>query len=441
LGLVAVLALIGAGCASSAKKSSTAVAPTPTAASGGGDIVSVVRSDPLAGPKGSGLTRGVTATTIKVGCVLQTASFAGADDGYKARFERANREGGIAGRKIEFTACRDDGSNTQQNLQIARGLVEQDKDFAVMSISANMLPSTTDYLGQNQVPYFGWGFEPGFCGTRWGFGFNGCLIGDSLPNLPHAVVQGNLFDAIVQAANFKPADVRGAFQAGDDDSGHAGNKQYNTLYQARGAKVVYNQANIPVPGPPADYTPFVRAVLAANPNVVITSTNFQSAPGFVASLAGAGYTGVNVNFVAYIPGLLSSSAQLASALQGAYINSQIVPQEEQTPYIKQIEQDLLAVNAKNGKFILFGAANAYAQAEMLVEQLQAVGKDLNTKTFDDKINGGSFKFSPPEAGGPGKLGFPEGHFLPSDCAAIVKVQSAQFVPVVPFKCYASLRVR
>jgi hypothetical protein len=33
------------------------------------------------------------------------------------------------------------------------------------------------------------------------------------------------------------------------------------------------------------------------------------------------------------------------------------------------------------------------------------------------------------------------HFLPTDCAAIVKIANGQFTVATPFKCYDSLRVR
>jgi branched-chain amino acid transport system substrate-binding protein len=437
--LVVVLVVVVSACGSSAKTTS---ATHQTASPRGGDIASIVAKDPLTGKAGSGLTRGVSGDTIKVGCVYTADAYAGADDGYRARFERVNREGGINGRRIDFSGCQDDGANTQQNLQIARRLVEQDKVFAVMSASANILPGTTDYLGQNQVPYYGWGFTPGFCGDRWGFGFSGCLIGDALKDeVPHAVAQGNLADTGIKASGLPAPQVKVAVQGGDDDAGHAGNSQYHTVYENRGARVAYDEATMPVPGPPADYSPFVRAVLDAKPNLVIVSLNFQSTPGLVAALRAAGYSGTTINPVTYVPGLLARSPQLAKALEGTYVNSQIVPQEEQTGYIKQIEKDLAAIKAKNGTFIPIGAAIAYAQAEMLVEQLQAVGADLNTKTFDEKVNGGAFTFQPKESGGPGKLAFPQGHFLPSDCAALLKIEKAKYVPVVPFSCYKSVRVR
>jgi branched-chain amino acid transport system substrate-binding protein len=438
---LALVTFVAGACGSSDDRGGTA-ATTQSPSPSGGDIAAIVAKDPLTGKVGTGLSRGVTGDTIKVGCVYTGDAYAGADDGYKARFERANREGGIHGRKIDFAGCQDDGANTQQNLQIARRLVTQDLDFAVMSISANLQPGTSDYFGQNEVPYYGWGFTPGFCGDRWGFGFNGCLIGDTLPDeVPHAVVQGNFADTGIKATGLSASKVKVAFQAGDDDSGRAGNRQYDVVYKDRGAAVVHDEASLPVPGPPADYSPYVRAVLAAKPNLVLVSANFQSTPGFVGALQAAGYNGTTLNFVTYVPGLLAQSAQLAKALEGTYVNTQIVPQEDQTAYIKQVEKDLTASQAKTGTFIPIGAAIAYAQAEMLVEQLQAVGEDLNTKTFDEEVNGGAFTFAPTESGGPGKLAFPQGHFLPADCAALLKIKDAKYVPVAPFRCSKGVRVR
>jgi ABC-type branched-subunit amino acid transport system substrate-binding protein len=448
--IVAVAGLVAMACGSSKSNSSstsTTGGSSATTAAGGTTPVTTTsksaseatKNDPLIGPAGTGKTRGITDTTIKVGCEFNQAQFTGADDGYKARFERANRDNELFGRKIEFSACQDDGSNTQNNLTIAKRLVEQDNVFAIMSISANELPGTTDYLGQQEVPYYGWGFLPGFCAQRWGYGFNGCLIANYSPDQKHVVLQAALADPPIKASGLQPKDVRVAIQDGEDDSGKIAQGGYQQLFELRGTTVVYNKANMPVPGPPADFSPFVTDVMSGNPNLVITSVNFQSFAGFTAALTQGGFKGTNANFVGYVPGLLGSpaGAQLAAALSGAYVVTQIVPQEQETDYIKQIESDLTAINAKTGKFISLSAAIAYAQAEMLVEQLKAVGKDLNTKTFDQKVNGGSFTFQSPKAGGPGKLDFPSGHFIPADCAAVVKVVGTEYKVSVPFSCYQS----
>jgi len=425
----------GGSTASTAAGGSTAQTGAPQS------IIDQVRKDPMAGTVGSGLTRGVTDTEIKIGCVATLKNYAGVEDGFKARYERANAEGGINGRKIDFTGCEDDNLDDNQNLSVTKRLVEQDKVFAIAGVGANFNVPTTDYINQNEVPLVAWGISPGFCGTRWGIGFNGCLIGPFLKDaVPHATAAANLADAIIKASGLQPSEVKFAAQAGDDDSGHAGNPQYELVFKNRGAQVVYSEATIPVPGPTTDYTPYAQAVMKSGANIVFTSTAFQDVGGFSAALKAAGFKGVNQNFVAYVPGLLDSSPQLAAALDGTYVSTQIVPQEEQTEYIKQIEKDLTAVKAAAGTNILFGTALAYNEADVLVQMLTAAGKDLNTKSFDEAVNGGNFKYQPKEAGGPGAMGWPEGHFVGNDCSAILKVEGTKYTSVVPFQCYPSIPV-
>ena len=147
------------------------------------------------------------------------------------------------------------------------------------------------------------------------------------PGAKQKVYQSNLALGPIEAAGLTPKTTKVALQAGDDDAGKSGNVTIGDLYELEGADVVYNESNLPVPGPPASFTPFVQAVNDKDPNLLLTLTNFQTAPGFTAAMSASGYTGANVNFVGYVPGLLSSSAQLAAALDGAYVSSQIVPQE------------------------------------------------------------------------------------------------------------------
>ena len=85
----------------------------------------------------------------------------------------------------------------------------------------------------------------------------------------------------------------------------------------------------------------------------------------------------------------------------------------------------MAIDAENGRFISFGAALAYVEADLVVQMLEAVGPDLNTATFDQVANGGELRYTPLE-GGPGALHYPEDHFLPTDCAAIVKIENSAY---------------
>jgi branched-chain amino acid transport system substrate-binding protein len=442
---LSVLAMVvaGAGSAGAADSTTTTAgtatsAPTGTSTNGNAKAAKTVQKDPLTGTAGTGMTRGVTSDSVKVGCYLTAQAFQGADDGFKARFGRANDDKELpGGRTIDFSACEDDGNNPQTNLQIVQKLAQQEGDFAIVGISPNVLTASTDFVARSQVPMYGWGILPGTCGNRWFFGFNGCLV-TNYPGKKHTVYQANLALGPIEALGQTPAQSKFALQAQDNDSGHSGNETISQLVKLEGAKVVYNEANIPASSAGASFTPFAQAIKAANPNILLTLTDFQTAPGLTAAVTASGYTGANVNYVGYIPGLLGTSTQLASAFNGAYVSSQTVPSEQDTPYIKQMQKDLTAANAKTGNFVTLANSIAYAEADLLVSQLKAAGKTLNTKTFDQAINGGNYTYRSSAAGGQGQMEFPSMHFIPADCASMLKIEGTSYRQVVPFKCYPSL---
>ncbi|HZP30930.1 MAG TPA: ABC transporter substrate-binding protein [Acidimicrobiia bacterium] len=445
-GVVAVVTLVAALAAGTA---SAQTSSTTAKSSGSSSIVTgpnlslnaktlkLVQKDPLKGATATGLTRGVTSSQVKLGCYLQAAAFAGAEDAMRARFERANKKHELPGKRtINFTGCSDDGANPQTDLQIVQRLVQQDQVFAVLGISQSILPSSTDFLNNQQVPYFGWGFLPGFCGTRWGFGWNGCLVSDD-KDLKHPTLQANLGEAPIKATGQSPSQVRAAFQAEDTDSGHLGNVDYTKIFQQVGAKVVYAQANMPVQT--SDYTPYVRAVTAANPNVVLVSTSFTNVGGLSAALTAGGYKGLSVNFVGYLPGIIDKSAQLATALNGTSINNQTVPAEQNTAYVKQIQKDLQAIGKNTA--INNNVSIGYAEADELVAMLKAAGKTLNTKTFDQAVNNPKkpFTYDSFSKGGPGSVQYPAHHQVPTDCSAMVKYTNPSGYSVeVPFTCYKTV---
>src|SRR5512134_587905 len=135
--------------------------------------------------------------TLKVGGVAQVSFFAGIEEGGKARIEEANKTC-VQGHKLEWVGMRDDASDSQKNIDALRDLVENEGVFAVIATSANLTTPSTNYLNENKVPFFGWGFMPGFCGEEsWGYGFNGCLSGFALDavgamELPGAKLNGSL---------------------------------------------------------------------------------------------------------------------------------------------------------------------------------------------------------------------------------------------------------
>jgi branched-chain amino acid transport system substrate-binding protein len=422
LGLVAATAACGDDDDDSADGGGAATtgASADTTAAGGA-------TGGATGGGGAATARGVTATSITVGGVGEIASYPGMAEGAQARLERANREGGVHGRTFEFLGVEDDGSDGQKDLEAVRRLVQQEEVFAVLPVASNyFLPATSTFLSDNQVPFLGWGYMPGFCDNDWGFGFNGCVIGDHFAN-------SSVVDPVLEVASEKlgkPVEqLKVAHVAGDDAPGNASLKLFGTAMEARDVDVVYQEAAVPASA--TDYTPYVQAILAGQPDVVIVGTPFATAIGLTAALTAAGFQGVQSNLVSYVPGLLQAQPNLASALEGAYVNVQVPPEEDGGAAIDQIRTDLEAIGAD--PFISLGVSVGYWTADVFVQMLEDVGPDLTPETFSTVVNGGWTYES--IDGGIGPLAFPEHHDRTVPCAAEVHIQGGAYSSAIPFTCY------
>lgn len=453
LAALSVMALAVAACGSD-KKTDNTTAPTTapgtttpgTTTPGGtgtpnapGRVEAIAAADakvkdlPLGGKAASGLTRGITDTTVKIGCIFEVNNYAGFEEAIKARFG----SGDVNGRKLELLPCEDDAGDPANTLTIAKRLVEQDEVFGIITATQGMSPPVATYLNDNEVPYIGWGFVDAFCAKRWAFGFDGCLNGlfSDPKDVPTAYVNPYLVQPMVEASGIAPKDVRAAIIGSDNDAGRGGNANYSSLFVNLGATVVYAEAVVPVPGPTTDYTPFVNAALEKDPNIILISTQFSDVGGMTAALKAAGYKGAIMNFVAYVPGLLDALPQLAQALEGTYVLASLVPQEQQNGYIKVVEDALVASGTTTGNFITFGGALGFLMGDQMASMINAAGKDLNTTTFDKAVNGGGYTYNSPGEGGPCPINFPGAHFYSASGSALVKVVGGKFEVTSPYTCY------
>jgi branched-chain amino acid transport system substrate-binding protein len=450
--LLVALALVAAACGDDddddgGAADTTGAAATTTAAGGSGTATSAAGGSgtdttvsggtaaDLKGPAGTGKTRGVTDAEVKLGCVVTAQFYPGFEDGIEARLQRAN-EAKVNGRSIILEGgCQDDGTDPTANQTAVRSLVQQDEVFGVINNSTGLQPATSDFMTENEVPYVGWGTVPGYCGHRWGFGFSGCLSGSGFPDLvPHPYDNGSLVDPAIELTGLEASAVKMAVIGNDNDASRAGNQQFENLFKARGAQVVYNENGVPA-ATTVDYTPFIQALMAADPNIVILDLLFDGVGPLTGGLRAAGFEGIIMNFVAYQPGLLEQSPDLAESLEGAIINSQTEPQETGSEYITQMQADLTASGAADGTTIKLGTALGYEMANLFVQMIEAAGPELDTKTFDEAVNGGGFTFQPGHPDGAGDLAYPDGHFLPAPCAAMLKVEGGKYTVALPFQCY------
>jgi ABC-type branched-subunit amino acid transport system substrate-binding protein len=370
---------------------------------------------------------------IKVGGVSTLNFYPGLDAGAKARFARANKDHEVPGAKFTFIGTKDDGGDGTRNLQLAQGLVQKDKVFAVLPVAtAGLLPQSSDYLKNAGVPFLGWGYTPGFCNNDFGFGFNGCLVNAKWLNT-------SVSEPAISLTGKPGSQIQFGDQADDVDAGRLGNRQYVALFKKAGAKIVYDKSNMPPEGV-TDYSPWVRETLAQNPNVFYENGNFPNVVGLTAALRSAGYKGISMNFVAYVPGLLGSDSQTAAALDGSYVNTQVPPQEEQSPAIKQVEKDLKAIGEK--PFISLGTSISYWSADVLIQMLKAAAKkspqNLSSSAKAVAAVNQGFTYKPALPGGIGEMTYPKAHQQPVPCAAVLKVDAAtkSYVPSEKFKCYS-----
>ena len=372
-------------------------------------------------------TRGVSDDTVRLGAMTQDALYGGFTDGIEARLGRANRDGELpGGRSVELVQYVDDGSDPQANFEGARSMVENDEVFGIMVTSAVSLPQTTDYLDENQVPFTGWGFMPGFCAPNdWGFGFNGCLSGFAFG------VEGA--DPLVSVQNiwydfFGTEDIVVGIFNSDDDAGRAGHALYENLWAG---KLAFNDfVPTQTAGGITDPTRFVNTVLEHEPDLVILSTDFAGAITLKASIAASGYEGPVADYLTYVPGLPGSSPDLGQALEGGYAVTQVPPLDDSEPAIQQLLEDYDAVGAFPG----FGSLVGYWSADLMIQLIAAAGEDLNTASFYQAVNIDGFETTQ-QSGGLGPVKWPADHIIAPDCTGMVQVVDADYVVAHPFVCY------
>src|SRR4051794_4480164 len=160
------------------------------AACGGGSSDGSSGSSGSSGGSGGGNSssaEGFTSTSITVeGDIVKTSAVGYsqklAELGAKARFERANNEGGVNGRKINYLGAVDNHLDPSQDLSTIKKVVQQDKAFAVVPLISPVLAQGGQFLVQNKVPFYGWGITPAYCNTENGFGFSGCLVPTTADN-------------------------------------------------------------------------------------------------------------------------------------------------------------------------------------------------------------------------------------------------------------------
>ncbi|MGW0395644.1 ABC transporter substrate-binding protein [Streptomyces sp. NPDC003042] len=379
-------------------------------------------------------TRGVSADAIKVGGIVSMTSAGGyskkdTDLGARARYLRANAEGGVNGRRIDYIGAEDDGQDPAKNMAAARKLVQQDKVFAVSPMSSVTF-SGADFLEQEKVPTFGWGTLPSFCGPQHIYGFNGCLVptpgGTLNQTWPEGIAQ------VLGGARGKSV----AVIANDSDAGKFGIRTFRQGFAAAGFEVSYAKASVPATAVPSDWSAYVKEILSSAggtdgkaPDAVISVMQTPNNIGLFTALKRAGYKGLLSDPTDYDPALLAKDTT-KQALDGVHVLLQFEPFESAHPKMAQFKADIKAAAGGQNVPLNMHMLTGYMSADLFLAIAQKAGKALTVESFQAAAQGFS------DTGTlVGDRAEPKGQKDSFGCGALVQLKNGAYEVSVPFKCH------
>ncbi|MFE5614536.1 ABC transporter substrate-binding protein [Streptomyces sp. NPDC056470] len=383
------------------------------------------------GSSGSSV-RGVTAEAIKVGGIVSMTTASGyskkdTDLGARARYDRANAEGGINGRRIDYLGAEDDGQDPAKNLAAARKLVQQDKVFAVSPMSSVTFAGA-DFLDGQKVPTVGWGTLPSFCGPKHIYGFNGCLVPTPGGTLNQTWPEG--LAAVLGGARGKSV----ALIAGDNDAGKFGIRTFTQGFKAAGFDVPYAKAVVPATSMPSDWSAYTKEILRSGPgggapDAVVSVMQTPYNIGLFTALKRSGYKGLLSDPTDYDPGLLAKDAT-KQALDGVHVLLQFQPFEADSPAMRQFKADIRKAAGGRDVPLNMHMMTGYMSADLFLSIAEKAGEDLTVESFQRAANGFS------DTGTlVGDRAEPKGQKESFGCGALVRLQNGRYEVAVPFRCY------
>jgi ABC-type branched-subunit amino acid transport system substrate-binding protein len=285
-------------------------------------------------------TPGFDGKTIKVSGLGFATNFADSSIGAEARFKTANDTDELKGVKIEYGEFADDKGDVATSIGEARRLVEQEGVFAIVPMVTASGPG--DYMAQKKVPYFGWGFDKGYCGagdTGYGFGFSGCVLPPDPKSVP-AFSAGNPYKFMTEVKKIKNPTIAGI--GTDSAAGATSTRSFIAQATGSGLKVVWAKNILPAaPAVVGDYSPYVQQILASNggkgPDAMWIAAGLSDALNMPKALRAAGYKGLIMS--AYY------SDALIKPLSDTYVVTSFAPFEQHSAGTDKMVADIKAFKA------------------------------------------------------------------------------------------------
>ncbi|MFO7590528.1 MAG: ABC transporter substrate-binding protein [Acidimicrobiia bacterium] len=402
--------------------------------------VAAVTSATTAGAGSGTQARGIEDGEILVGGLGPAFPFKdfGGETGAKARFEVENAKGGVNGLKINYVGWADDNNSAETNLAETQRLVQQDGVFALVPVLTPNYIQAAKFAEQQKVPAFGWGIAPGFCTSKYAFGFSGCLVPP-----PPVKVASNTWGGLIDQYFKDQGEADGAkgktaaVISEANDSGESGNVVIVATAEAVGMEIVYDKASIPAPDPApvTDFSPYVTELMTSDggapPDVIflVTSQDTLQA-GLQTALDAAGFDGLATNAVLYSP--------LATALvKGGSVLTQFATPEaaSTTPAVQEF---LDAVEAVAGdEPINQPTISGYLAADMFIQALKKAGKNPTP----EKVQKAAAKLKYGIEGFVGPTTYPRGFTQGTPCGQLVASDGVEWSVQVPFQCFTNINVK
>ena len=275
-------------------------------------VVGLVASSLTPAIGGAAAPRVVTASdgTITVAGLGFAQTFGDAGVGAQARFQRANDDKEVKGYTFDYKELADDKNDTAASLAEARRLVTQEGVFAIVPAVSVVTPA--DFLEQQQIPWFGVGYDNTYCpdsgSDGWGFSAYGCLIPTDPKRLP-----GTHWEQLKKELGTKGiTNPTIAMLGTDSNSGKVSVQSGASTATGAGLDVVYAKGAFPAPPTVVgDFAPYAQALLESNggeaPDVIYTSIAPASALQLINLIKSNGYTGTFISPF-YSPLLLKALA-------------------------------------------------------------------------------------------------------------------------------------
>jgi ABC-type branched-subunit amino acid transport system substrate-binding protein len=367
-------------------------------------------------------TRGISNKVIKIGSVATDTKAGqhtqpGICDGAKARFERANKDGGVGGYTFDFVGCTDDTAQPAPAQQAVQDMVESKKVFSIVAFNS-ATGNLGTYFADQKVPYFGY-LGQDYCGWAdkpYAASVTGeASCANPLPG--KTLVNTSGLAAFLKASGKKASDIKIALYANSDPYGKAGLANFKAACDALGVDVVYSAADLPSATEPplTDFTPVATKILNTKPNVIWSGTTAPATLGTQNALKANGYTG---DFLwGTGTSTLMQDPATAATLDGTWAYTSTGNAAYGADTVAQVSADMKAINSTwpaDG----FGTLGAYAAADLFIQAMQKVTGDLTAEKLMNVLNQGGFTYEGIK-GLTCTQSWPAGHILAPACAGVL----------------------